>query len=193
MHIQITQSDRNYFDSVTNNGTTMGIFTHIVSIVCPDEKKLIIPISHRHTIVKMWDIDKELKNKFRLYEPPNCGDCVSIANLIKDYYICSVNDGNHMNLLVHCDAGISRSSAITLGILWNISGLYFNDACYKTPNHMDTLKDDYMELRKIACSSMLNENSTPLKRFIDGRFNPGVKPNQAILEHYRKYFDNFPW
>ena len=192
MHIQITQSDRNYFDNVTNNGTIMGNFTHIVSIVCPDEKILITPISHRHTIVKMWDIDRELKNNFREYNPPSDAECMPILHKIKDFYISSVAKNEPMNLLVHCDAGISRSPAITLGIVWMLTDIFFYST-YKCYGDLYYSLRDYYEARKIVCASMVNDDSVSLKRYIEGRFNPGVKPNQAILKCYRKYFDDFPW
>lgn len=192
MRIQITQSDRNYFDNVTNNGTIMGNFTHIISIVCPDEKKLIKPISMGHNIVKIWDIDKKLKNNFREYNPPSDAECMPILHTVQDSYIYSVFHHHHMNLLVHCDAGISRSPAIALGIVWMLTDVFFNSA-YKCYGELYYSLSDYYEARKMVCASMISDDSTALKRYIEGRFNPGVKPNKAILECYRKAFGDFPW
>ena len=57
----ITQSDINFYNEHKNE------YTHILSIVCPNEKELVTPIHENHYIAKMWDVDKPLKNKFREY------------------------------------------------------------------------------------------------------------------------------
>lgn len=178
----ITQSDRNFYNKHKDE------YTHILSLVCPDEKELLKPIHEHHYIVKMWDIDKPLKNKFREYEPPT-KDIV-----LNPVYDLSFEWREHLllnkdfRLLIHCDAGISRSPAITLGLLWDMSYYIFNkeplDAVYRT----------YIEARKQWCKSLLDwDNSTSLCRYIDGRFNPGVKPNQAILQILREQLTYFPW
>ena len=52
----------------------------------------------------------------------------------------------------------------------------------------------YLEARKTWCASVVDwDNSNALKRYIDGRFNPGVRPNQAILDIYKKHLNMFPW
>ena len=178
----ITQSDRNFYNEHKDE------YTHILSIVCPDEKELVTPIHENHYIVKMWDVAKPLKNKFREYEPPN------YKNFEKEYccimrkwlQACKLN--KDFRLLIHCDAGISRSPAITLGLLWDMSRYIFNEDPYRQ------ILDQYIEARKQWCKSLLDwNNSTPLCRYIDGRYNPGVKPNHAILEIFRTEYRYFPW
>ena len=52
----------------------------------------------------------------------------------------------------------------------------------------------YIEARKQWCKSLLDwNNSTPLCRYIDGRYNSGIKPNQAILDIFRLNLTYFPW
>ena len=178
----ITQSDRNFYNEHKDE------YTHILSIVCPDEKEIIEPLHSKHYIAKMWDIDKPLKNKFREYEPPT-EDVV-----LKPIYDLSFEWREHLllnkdfRLLIHCDAGVSRSPAITLGILWDISAYIFH------PFPKDFVMKQYIEARKQWCRSLLDwNNSTGLSNFIDGRYNPGVKPNQAILDIFRLNLTYFPW
>lgn len=190
MNINITQSGRDFFDEQTNLGSEMGPFSHIVSIVCPDDKTLVTPISDKHIILKMWDVDKVMEDQFRKYEPPDKLLCTKAVMKAHEWYEDANANNDFFNLLIHCDAGISRSSAITLGVLWNLSGLFFKSF---ENTHLENHKD-YLELRKLACKEMVNKDiSFNLFRFIDGRFNPGVKPNQAIMKIYRNYFKDFPW
>ena len=56
-------------------------FDVIISIVCPDDDS-IKPINENHLVVKMWDIDKPLENKFRKYEPPSFDVCSKIISFI---------------------------------------------------------------------------------------------------------------
>ena len=179
----ITQSDRNHYNMYRD------LYTHIISIVCPDEKELVTPIHENHIIMKMWDVDKLLKNKFRSYEPPNGAQCFNILTTVYNWYHNEVVNDEQCNLLIHCDAGINRSPAITLGVLWNLTAHYFLPI-------EDVLEADlryYMGIRKGACIAFLNEENTELIRYIEGRFNPGVKPNQAILKHFRGIINGFPW
>ena len=50
-----------------------------------------------------------------------------------------------------------------------------------------------MSARKEWCANQVSEDSVALKRFIEGRYNPGVKPNTAILKHLRTLISDFPW
>ena len=178
----ITQSDRNFYLLNKDN------YTHIISIVCPDEKEIVKPLHKNHIIATMWDVDKVLENKFRRYEPPteqDIGPAMFFA--INSYRQCTT-DNKDFRLLVHCDAGVSRSPAITLGILWDISAYIFH------PFPKDFVMKQYIEARKQWCRSLLDwNNSTSLSNFIDGRYNPGVKPNQAIINIFRKELQYFPW
>ena len=156
--------------------------------MCPDEKELVTPIHKNHYIAKMWDVDKPLENKFRKYMPPNMLDIHNPTMWLRNAWLDSLEKHEDFRLLIHCDAGVSRSPAITLGLLWDMSYYIFNkeplDAVYRT----------YIEARKQWCKSLLDwNNSTSLCRYIDGRYNPGVKPNQAILEHFRLNYNYFPW
>ena len=178
----ITQSNRNFYNEHKDE------YTHIRSIVCPDEKELVEPIHKNHIITKMWDVDKPLKNKFREYNPPT-EDVV-----IKPIRTLSLEWREHLlvnkdfRLLIHCDAGVSRSAAMTLGLLWDMSYYIFN----KDP--LDAVWRQYLEARKQWCKSLLDwNNSIALCRYIDGRYNPGVKPNQAILQIFRMEYMYFPW
>ena len=71
--MKLTQTNRQTANMLTKNFTTMGDFDVIVSIVCPDDDS-IKPINENHLVVKMWDIDEPLENKFRKYEPPSYED-----------------------------------------------------------------------------------------------------------------------
>lgn len=180
----ITQSDRNFYNEHKDE------YTHILSIVCPDEKDLVVPLNDNHLIIKMWDIDKPLKNKFRSYDIPDQEEVEKplVWSLYK--WHDSLINNTDFRLLVHCDAGISRSSAITLGILWELSGMIFREDLLFNKDYLKP----YLEARKQWCKSLLDwNNSVALCRYIDGRFNPGVKPNEAILQIYRHIFCFFPW
>lgn len=189
-HLKVTQNDRNYFNTVTNNGKNMGGFSYIVSIVCPDETVLISPIGPNHKIYQMWDIDRALVNNYRKYLPPTHKQVYTILKDAYSHYIDCINNHTECRILVHCDAGISRSSAVALGILWNIVHSLFNSTRYINPKMVKLS----INIQKDICSTIVDsENSIGLKRFIDGRFNPLVKPNRAILKHLKKILENFPW
>ena len=176
----------NWFNRVTNNGTTMGEFTHIISICCPDDDS-IKPISENHLIVKMWDVDEVLENKFRKYEPPHYIECQYILNRVTDWVN---NEGWDLNILIHCDAGVSRSAAIALGVVWIISNFFFR---MSVP---EKLIRDYIIVRKEFCASLIDTeyNSHFLKWYTEGKnLMRGVTPNQAILKHYRAMLKHFPW
>lgn len=191
--MKITQTSRDWFNKLTNNGTTMGNFTHIISICCPDDDT-IKPINENHLIVKMWDVDKVLENQFRKYEPPSLVDC--------NYILCKVTEwvvehGWDLNILIHCDAGISRSAAISLGVLWDLSSFFFSENIFDNDeNTVLTVLKEYIKIRKDYCVSLVDtENgSNFLKYYVEGKnLMRGVKPNQAILRHYRKTLKYFPW
>ncbi|MCM1260634.1 MAG: hypothetical protein NC222_06755 [Staphylococcus sp.] len=187
--MKITQTSRNWFNKLTNNGTTMGEFTHIISICCPDDDS-IKPINENHLIVKMWDVDKVLENNFRKYEPPSDVDCIEPVTQVSSWMFD--NKSMDLNILIHCDAGVSRSSAIALGILWNISGRFFR----KIEEIEDYFIADYIRIRKEFCASLINTeyDSNFLKWYVEGKnLMRGVKPNQAILKEYRNIFNCFPW
>lgn len=177
----ITQANREFYNTYKDN------YNHIISIICPTDD--LKPLHDNHKIFKMWDIDKVLKNNFREYNPPGLKDCMSILSIATNWYFDEQVKKENYNLLIHCDAGISRSPAITLGILWNLTAHYFLPI-------EDVLTTDlryYMDIRKGACIAFLNEENTELIRYIEGRFNPGVKPNQAILKNFKDIINGFPW
>ena len=182
----ITQSDRNFYNEHKDE------YTHILSIVCPDEKEIVEPIHKKHIIAKMWDIDKPLKNKFREYDPPNILDINTPIIQLRNEWLDTFKTHEDFRLLIHCDAGVSRSPAMTLGLLWEMSSYIFKTEL--SAFEKDFTFKPYIEARKQWCKSLLDwNNSTPLCRYIDGRFNPGVKPNQAILQIFRKELSYFPW
>ena len=187
--MKLTQTDRQTANRLTKNFTTMGDFDIIVSIVCPDDDS-IKPINENHLVVKMWDIDKPLYNKFRKYEPPSYGDCSKVISFISEFMY--TNTTCSINVLVHCDAGISRSSAISLGILWRFSGSLFDNE-----NMVPSLfKSEYYRVRKEYCASLIDTNNGSyfLKWFVEGKnLMRGVKPNQAILRNFRNLWSDFPW
>ena len=115
----ITQSDRNFYNEHKDE------YNHILSIVCPNEKELITPLHDNHIITKMWDIDKPLKNKFREYEPPNTLEINVPIMQIRNRWLDTFKTHEDFRLLIHCDAGVSRSPAMTLGLLWEMSSYIF--------------------------------------------------------------------
>lgn len=73
-------------------------------------------------------------------------------------------------------------------MLWNISSHIFKQ------DPSDLYLRAIIDARKDWRYDKVDDiNSTGLRRYIQGRFNPGVIPNQAILGFYRKYFNDFPW
>lgn len=187
--MKLTQTDRQTAKMLTKNFTTMSDYDLIISIVCPDDDS-IKPISGNHLVVKMWDVDKPLENKFKKYEPPYCEDCSKVVNFV-DRFIYK-NRKADISILVHCDAGISRSSAISLGILWNYSRYIF--ASYdSTPDYFIR---EYIGARKEFCASLVDEDNGShfLRWFVEGKnLMRGVKPNQAILLNFSNLWADFPW
>lgn len=186
--MKLTQTNRQTADMLTKNFTTMGDFDVIVSIVCPDDDS-IKPINENHLVVKMWDIDKPLENKFRKYEPPSLVECHYILNKITEWVM---KDGWNINILVHCDAGISRSSAVALGILWEYSSNIFDSITIREGYWVR----EYFRVRKEYCASLVDTNNGShfLKWFVEGKnLMRGVKPNQAILRNFRNMWAGFPW
>ena len=184
--MRLTQTSRNWFNRLTENGTTMGEFTHIISICCPDDDS-IKPISENHLVVKMWDVDEVLENKFRKYEPPSEAICADIIKAVDSWVM---QYGYDLSILIHCDAGVSRSAAISLGVVWIISNFFFRNSI------PDKLIRDYISARKEYCASLVNTEygSHFLKWYIEGKnLMRGVTPNQAILKHYRARLSHFPW
>ena len=178
----VTQADRKFYNEFKDR------YTHIISIVCPDEKELIKPIHKHHWITKMWDVDKVLENQFRKYEQPSAVDIMATISWANIEFFDSLLENKDFRLLIHCDAGISRSTAITLGILWDISQDIFKD------NVKQEFLRLYLDARKQWCKSLLDWNvSIGLSRYIDDRYNPSVKPNQAILKILREQLTYFPW
>lgn len=186
--MKLTQTDRQTANMLTKNFTTMGDFDLIISIVCPDDDS-IKPINENHLVVKMWDIDKPLENKFRKYEPPSYEDCSKVIDFVSLFEY--KNKTCSINVLVHCDVGISRSSAIALGILWEYSAPIFESAAV-LHNHWLT---EYFRTRKDYCASLIDtQYSHLLKWFVEGKnLMRGVKPNQAILQIFRSILTGFPW
>lgn len=180
----VTQGSRDYFNANHAN------YTHIISIVAPDDTELK-PLHDHHAVYRFWDVDKKLENKFRCYNPPCIKDAIDPVFQADKWWLESIKLHKPFVLLIHCDAGVSRSAAVTLGVLWRLSSHVFAEDI-PTP-----LLREYIDSRKVWCSSVLDDGfSTPMRRFIDGRFNPGVKPNQAILRIYRMTRDilpYFPW
>ena len=79
--MKLTQTNRQTANMLTKNFTSMGDFDVIISIVCPDDDS-IKSINENHLVVKMWDIDEPLENKFRKYEPPAYEDCSKVIKFI---------------------------------------------------------------------------------------------------------------
>ena len=184
--MKITQTSRSWFNKLTNNGTTMGDFTHIISICCPDDNS-IKPINENHLIIKMWDVDEVLENQFRKYEPPSEELCAAVIKAVDSWVM---QCGHDLRLLIHCDAGVSRSAAIALGVVWIISNFFFRNSI------PDNLIRDYIIARKEFCASLIDTecNSQFLKWYVEGKnLMRGVKPNQAILQNFRNMWANFPW
>lgn len=182
----ITQADRIFYNKHKD------LYTHILSIVCPDECVMTKPIHENHIIVKMWDVDKPLTNKFREYLPPNTLDVHNPTIQLRNAWLNSLENKEDFRLLIHCDMGVSRSPAMTLGLLWVLSSHIFRTALPISEENL--IFRTYIEARKQWCKSLLDwDNSVGLCRYIDGRYNPGVKPNQAILKHFRLNYGYFPW
>lgn len=160
-------------------------FTHVLSIVCPDDEDVVE--SENHYVARMWDIGETIKNKFREYRAP---DMISVLNALAWFDKVYLKHNGDISLLVHCDMGVSRSSAMALGVLWSASSLYFRDVNELTRTG---LMRGWLEARKDWCINCVSEESVALRRFIEGRLNPGVKPNIAVLKHLRKFLQDFPW
>lgn len=180
----LTQSNRQFYEVSKYN------YSHIISLVCPDEKELIKPLGKNHLILQMWDIDKPLENKFRKYDPPSKESCVKAVTFAKNAWYDYLKKDLDFRLLIHCDAGVSRSSAVALGVLWGCSD------CVFAPNPDGIIFREWLEAKKNWCYEQVdNIVSTGLRRYVAGRYNPGVKPNQHILKIYREHFKDsyFPW
>ena len=179
----VTQSDRDFFNEHKQD------YPYIISICTPGDE--IIPLHKKHLVSYFYDVDHEMVNKYRRYTPPKLRDAQKIVTKAFNWFIDEPDPYNNFKLLVHCDMGISRSSAAALGILWKISSQFFKRECY------DNLMREYIEARKAWCAGVIDEsNSVALKRYIEGRYNPGVKPNTKMLEYYRDSFVTdyyFPW
>jgi protein tyrosine phosphatase len=192
--MKLTQTDRRTASMLTKNFTTLGDYDLIISIVCPDDDS-IKPINNNHLVVKMWDIDKPLENKFRKYEPPSYGDCSKVIEFVNNFlYENRYSCGTNINVLVHCDAGVSRSSAIALGLLWEASSFIFTEKVFEDDN--GNIIKEYIRARKEYCANLVDEGNGShfLKWFVEGKnLMRGVKPNQAILRNFRNMWANFPW
>lgn len=182
--MKILQTSSVAFNHLTKNGTDMGEFTHIISICCPDDN--IKPINKNHLVIKIWDVDEDLENKFRKYKAPTEKDLQPIVNNVSKWI---EKYGWNLNILIHCDAGISRSTAIALACVWYISSFFFASFVYE-----NCLKD-YIRVRKEFCASLIETRYDKLlKWYIEGKnLMRGAKPNQAILKYYRKTMHLFPW
>ena len=160
-------------------------FTHILSIVCPDDTS--IAEDPNHHVARMWDISEPLKGKFREYKAP---DMITVLNALAWFDRVYINNSGNIKILVHCDMGVSRSSAMALGLLWSASSLYFRDVSELT---RPGLLKSWLEARKDWCLGCVSEDCVGLRRFVEGRINPSVHPNQAVLKHLRKLLQDFPW
>ncbi len=182
MYFTLHQTGRDWYNEHKDS------VTHIISIVCPDDK-VIEPIHDNHVVVRFWDIDKKLENKFRKYDVVDAMTAMDPVLIALKWYLHACQDDSRMDLLVHCDAGISRSAAVSVGILWHLSHLLFRE----DPGAEDILLTPWIEARKRWCMDQVSEDCVGLRRFIEGRFKPGVMPNQAVLRHYRETLPYFPW
>lgn len=181
----VTQGSRDYYNAYKNR------YTHIISIVTPDDTELK-PEHKYHVVYKFWDVDRKLENKFRCYEPPTLSQVFEpVLNAEKWWIETLATNKKYFRLLIHCDAGVSRSPAVTLGVLWRLSKHIF------THDPARAMLREYIDARKAWCRDVLDDEfSVPMRRFVDGRYNPGVVPNQAILRHYREssvLLPFFPW
>lgn len=177
----LVQSGREYYYK------NKELFTHIISIVCPDDD--LTPLHDNHMVVKFWDVDHEMVNKFRRY---TVVDSVTVMDPILragKWYLHANEKDEPIRLLVHCDMGMSRSSAVALGVLWHISNYLFRG----DPGAEEILLKSWIQARKDWCYNHIDDQCTGLKRYVDGRMNPGVRPNQAVLKHYRDCIAYFPW
>lgn len=178
--VEITQSDRRFFNEYKDN------YTHIVSFICPDDN--LEKLHDRHYIIKCWDVDKVLENKFRKYEPPTEEQILNALHKVESSIVDSWYNGELVRCLVHCDMGISRSSAFALGLMWKISDRIFASSVSNFALRW------YIDSRKEWCAELVDKNnSVALSRFVVGRMNTGIKPNQAILRIFRKNINLFPW
>ena len=184
--MKIVQTDKDVAASLTHNFTNMGIFSTIISLSCPGDDSIKI-IGDGHINVKMWDIDHDKEENGKLYLAPTEYDCIAILNHIdKSIQL----NGWDTAVLIHCDAGISRSTAVTLGVLWHLSSKFFT-------NTVDNIiLEQYIRARKEFCASLLftEFGGIHLKWYAEGRnLLKFVKPNTAILTNYRKILKYFPW
>lgn len=178
--MEVVQSSREFYSKYKDH------FTHIISIACPGDDS-IEPIHERHLVLKFWDIDKTLKNKFRKYEVVDEETIRETIELAREWYLETIENDEPFQLLIHCDAGVSRSPALTLGVIWGISELIFDD-----PQDALLLRE-WLEARKEWCIARIGEDCVSLRRFMAGRYNPGVIPNQAVLGYLRNGLMYFPW
>lgn len=108
----------------------------IVSICCPDDTgPIFYTPSKRKGILRLWfnDIDRPYENK-----EPKQEDFVGLKAFIDKFK----NDSEIEEIIVHCAAGISRSSAVAaaicqyldldeLNIIWNNPNFVPNSLVYK--------------------------------------------------------------
>ena len=100
---------------LTKNFTSMGDFDVIISIVCPDDDS-IKSINENHLVVKMWDIDEPLENKFRKYEPPSYEDCSKVIKFIDSNKnnqdiktVCNVLEQSEVHIITLIDKSKSKN------------------------------------------------------------------------------------
>lgn len=183
--IQLTQTNRWRFDELAGQG--LKDYNYVVSIVCPTDN--MTQLGDWHNIYKMWDVPYDLKNKVREYRAPSKEDC---NRILTDFYgFLQKNKNTDMQVLVHCDAGVSRSPAVALGLLWYISSMFFTpDAIHSMDS---TMFKWYINERKQFCLRLLSPapENNGIRGYVLGK--PSACPNPAMIRHYRSLLKYFPW